>query len=509
MTAYPSSQHSFFQSKITQMGLTFDDVLLIPRFSTVLPNDVDTSSRLSKKLKVSLPILSAAMDTVTEHEMAEALARMGGVGVIHKNMPPESQAAEVQRVKRSEAGVVTNPITVSPSESVQSAVAIMRERNISGLPVVEGSKLVGLITGRDVRFESNFLRPISELMTPRTKLVVMTKGETENGWGADLFERAKNLLHAHRIEKIPLVDSGNTLLGLITRRDLENAIRYPKASKDSSGRLVVGAATGVSPQDMEVRVPALIQAGVDVLVIDTAHGHSRGVIEAVAAVKRKYGEAVTVVAGNIASGEAARALAEVGVDAVKVGVGPGSICTTRMVAGVGVPQVTAVMDVADALRGTDVKIIADGGIKYSGDVVKALAAGAHCVMLGGLLAGTEESPGERVTYQGKVYKRYRGMGSLGAMKKGSKDRYFQGQQSDQKLVPEGIEGQVPYRGSVGDVLHQLVGGLRAGMGYSGAKNISELQENSQFVQITSAGLRESHVHDVTITEEAPNYSVRG
>ncbi|MCA3085578.1 MAG: IMP dehydrogenase [Rhodocyclaceae bacterium] len=506
MAIHHISGNFSYLSKIRQRSLTFDDVLLIPRASEVLPHEVDTSTSLSNRIRLSVPLLSAAMDTVTEHAMAEAMARLGGLGIIHKNLNAEDQAAEVARVKRSESGIVANPICVSPSDSVQVATNIMRERNISGLPVTEGAKLVGLVTGRDVRFETNASRSVAELMTPRDRLIVITCDRSDGQWDVDILEKARLLLHKHRIEKIPLVDAANTLLGLITRRDLENAIRYPRASKDTAGRLLVGAATGVSSQDLELRVPSLVSAGVDVLIVDTAHGHSRGVVQAAGFIKKMYGDKLTVVAGNIATGEAARALADAGVDAVKVGVGPGSICTTRMVAGIGVPQITAVMNVADALLGSHVRIIADGGIKYSGDFVKALAAGAHSVMVGGLLAGTEESPGERISYQGKAYKRYRGMGSLGAMRQGSKDRYFQGEQQDQKLVPEGIEGQVPYRGLVSDVIHQLVGGLRAGMGYTGSRTLDELQREAEFNEITSAGLRESHVHDVTITEEAPNYS---
>lgn len=495
-----------YLSKIRQRSLTFDDVLLVPRASEVLPHEVETATSLSRGIRLNVPLLSAAMDTVTEHAMAEAMARLGGLGIIHKNLTPDEQAAEVARVKRSESGIVANPICVNPADSVQTATNIMRDRNISGLPVTQGGKLMGLVTGRDVRFENNASRSVSELMTPRDQLVVMTNDRSDGQWETDILQTARTLLHKHRIEKIPLVDAENNLLGLITRRDLENAVRYPRASKDSAGRLLVGAATGVSSQDLELRVPSLVAAGVDVLIVDTAHGHSRGVVQAAAFIKKTYGDKLAVVAGNIATGEAARALAEAGVDAVKVGVGPGSICTTRMVAGVGVPQITAIMNVADALYGSHVRIIADGGIKYSGDFVKALAAGAHTVMVGGLLAGTEESPGERISYQGKVYKRYRGMGSLGAMRQGSKDRYFQGGQQDQKLVPEGIEGQVPYRGPVSDVIHQLMGGLRAGMGYTGARSLEELQKEAEFTEITAAGLRESHVHDVTITEEAPNYS---
>jgi IMP dehydrogenase len=500
---------SFLQNKVLGRALTFDDVLLVPAYSEVLPHEVETSTWFTKRLRLQQPLLSAAMDSVTEHGMAEAMARLGGIGVIHKNLSPEDQALEVLKVKRSESGVVTNPIVVSPQDSIRTAIAIMRDRNISGLPVVSDGKLVGLLTGRDVRFEDNLERTVSELMTKQDKLVTIASEDLgTKGLESALFQQAKHLLHQYRIEKIPLVDSNNRLMGLITRRDLENAERFPAASKDSRGRLLVAAATGVSVSDLEVRVPALIEAGVDVLVVDTAHGHSKGVIEAVKLIRQKYGNQVEIVAGNIATGEAAKALANAGVDAVKVGIGPGSICTTRIVAGIGVPQVTAIMEVSQALQGTDVKIIADGGIKYSGDVVKALVAGAHTVMIGSLLAGTDESPGERISYQGKAYKRYRGMGSLGAMKRGSKDRYFQSQQSDQKLVPEGIEGQVPYRGHVADVVHQLVGGLRAGMGYTGSRSVQDLQENGRFIEITSAGLKESHVHDVTITEEAPNYSLR-
>jgi IMP dehydrogenase len=506
MSFHQTSGTFSYLAKVRQRALTFDDVLLVPRASGVLPHEVETSTALSERIRLSIPLLSAAMDTVTEHAMAEAMARLGGLGVVHKNLSAEDQAAEVARVKRSESGIVANPICVSPLDTVQMATNIMRERNISGLPVTEAGRLVGLVTGRDVRFETNPARSVSELMTPRDKLVVIACDRSDGLWDAGILDTARNLLHKHRIEKIPLVDGSNSLLGLITRRDLENAVRYPRASKDLAGRLLVGAATGVSTQDLEQRVPALVAAGVDVLIIDTAHGHSQGVVQAAGAIKRRYGDNLTLVAGNIATGAAARALADVGVDAVKVGVGPGSICTTRMVAGIGVPQITAVMNVADALLGTNVRIIADGGIKYSGDFVKALAAGAHTVMIGGLFAGTEEAPGERISYQGKAYKRYRGMGSLGAMRQGSKDRYFQSGQQDQKLVPEGIEGQVPYRGLVADVVHQLVGGLRAGMGYTGSRTLAELRSEAEFVEITSAGLRESHVHDVTITEEAPNYS---
>ena len=507
----PESDLATPQSKILELALTFDDVLLVPMMSEVLPADVDLKSSVSSRVSLNIPLLSAAMDSVTEHKMAEALARLGGIGIIHKNLSPEEQAQEVSRVKRSESGIVTNPICVSPKDSVQFAVNIMRERSISGLPVLEGGKLVGLITERDVRFETQPDREVSSLMTPREKLVVITADSASSAQKPSLFSDAKHLLHKHRIEKLPLVNQSNELLGLITRRDLENAVRFPNAAKDAKGRLRVGAAIGVSESEINERAPLLVEAGVDVLVVDTAHGHSTGVIEAVKRLRSRFGDQITLVGGNIATGEAAVALANAGVDAVKVGIGPGSICTTRMVAGVGVPQLSAIMNVSAALKGigSDVRIIADGGIKYSGDFVKALAAGAHCVMVGGLLAGTDEAPGERISYQGKVYKRYRGMGSLGAMRKGSKDRYFQSGQANEKLVPEGIEGQVPYRGGATDVVFQLVGGVRAGMGYTGSKTLALLQEQSRFVRITNAGLKESHVHDVTITEEAPNYSLKG
>lgn len=500
--------NSQFSRKVVSDALTFDDVLLLPCYSETLPHEVDVSSYLSKTIKLHSPIISAAMDTVTEHELAACIARIGGLGIIHKNLTPEAQAEEVKLVKRSESGVVSNPITVSPTDSIQHVKSIMEKRKISGLPVVQNEKLVGLVTGRDIRFESNEARPVKEIMTERSKLIVMAKKNKDTPFDNDLFENVKNLLQKHRIKKLPIVDGNDYLIGLITRRDIENAIKHPFASKDASGRLLVGAAVGVTPIDTEHRIPALVDAGIDVLVIDTAHGHSKGVISTVAAVRKQYGNKFSIVAGNIATGAAAKALAEAGADCVKVGIGPGSICTTRIVAGIGVPQITAIMSVAEALAGTQVKIIADGGIKYSGDIVKALAAGAHTVMLGGLFAGTDESPGERISFQGKVYKRYRGMGSLGAMKQGSKDRYFQGTQSDNnKLVPEGIEGQVPYRGALSEVVHQLVGGVRAGMGYTGAKDICNLHEKAEFVKITTAGLRESHVHDVNITEEAPNYSL--
>jgi len=504
-----SKGNTLFTRKIVSDALTFDDVLLLPSYSETLPHEVNVSSYLSKSIKLHSPIISAAMDTVTEHELAACMARLGGLGIIHKNLSPESQAEEVRLVKRSESGVVTNPLTISPDDTIQQAKAMMASRKISGLPVVnKQKKLVGLVTGRDIRFESNDSKQIKEIMTERSKLIVMPKKHRDAPFDHDLFENVKNLLQKHRIKKLPIIDDNDHLIGLITRRDIENAIKHPNASKDTSGRLLVGAAVGVTAFDIEQRIPALVEAGIDVLVIDTAHGHSKGVISTVAAVRKQYGNKFAIVAGNIATGAAAKALADAGADCVKVGIGPGSICTTRIVAGIGVPQISAIMNVAESLVGTNVKIIADGGIKFSGDIVKALAAGAHTVMLGGLFAGTEESPGERISFQGKVFKKYRGMGSLGAMKQGSKDRYFQGTQSDNnKLVPEGIEGQVPYKGPLSEVLHQLVGGIRAGMGYTGATDIPDLHAKAEFVKITAAGLKESHVHDVNITEEAPNYSI--
>jgi IMP dehydrogenase len=500
--------YQLFQHSPIELALTFDDVLMVPMLSAVLPHEVDLRTHLSSRLGLNIPLLSAAMDSVTEHKMAESLARMGGLGIIHKNLSAEMQAEEVSRVKRSESGVIVNPVCISPSDSVATAVSIMREKGISGLPVIEERRLVGLLTGRDVRFENQSSRSVSNLMTPRDRLIVITCEALGGVETKTLFAEAKALLHEHRIEKLPLVNAKNELIGLITRRDLENAVRYPSAAKDSKGRLRVGAAIGVSESDIEHRAPLLVNAGVDVLVVDTAHGHSVGVIRALEKLRARFGPEITLVGGNIATGPAAIALAKAGVDAVKVGIGPGSICTTRMVAGVGVPQLSAIMSVAGALKSIDskVKIIADGGIKFSGDFVKALAAGADCVMIGGLLAGTDESPGDRINFQGKVYKRYRGMGSLGAMRQGSKDRYFQSGQTNEKLVPEGIEGQVPYRGSATDVVFQLLGGVRAGMGYTGSKDLLALQTETKFVRITNAGLKESHVHDVTITEEAPNYS---
>ncbi len=496
-----------FSKKVALNAFTFDDLLLLPNYSEILPHHVDVSSFISKTLKIHCPILSAAMDTVTEHLLAISMAKLGGFGVIHKNLTPQAQAQEVSLVKNSEQGVISQPITISPNETVEHAKGIMEFQKISGLPVVQNGKLLGLVTSRDLRFEHHLKKSMQEIMITREKLIVIVKQNHHDIFSEEIITEAKKILEKYEIKKLPIVSNDNVLIGLITKKDIDNTIQFPHASKDSRGRLMVGAAAGVTHFDLEQRIPLLVQAGTDILVIDTAHGHSKGVIETITQIKKQYGDSLTLIAGNIATGEGAKALAQAGADCVKVGIGPGSICTTRIVAGVGIPQITAIMDVADALSGSHVKIISDGGIKYSGDIVKALAAGAHTVMLGGLLAGTDESPGERISFQGKVFKRYRGMGSLGAMKLGSKDRYFQGTQSDNnKLVPEGIEGQVPYKGPLNEVIHQLIGGIRAGLGYAGAKNILELHEKSQFVKITPAGLQESHVHNVSITEEAPNYS---
>ncbi len=472
--------------------LTFDDVLLAPAYSEVLPKDVDTKTRLTKSIELNVPLCSAAMDSVTEARTAITMAREGGIGILHKNLDPEAQALEVQRVKRAESGMVAAPVTARPNQSLREALDIMQHHNISGVPVVEGETPVGILTARDIRFEKNLDQPISALMTK--ELVTVPPG-TSN-------DHAKLLLHKHRIEKLLVVDSGK-LVGLITIKDILQADRHPQANKDDKGRLRVGAAIGPGP-DRERRTDALMAAGVDVLVVDTAHGHSKGVIDAVRATKKAYPN-MEVIAGNVATAEATEALIEAGVDGVKVGIGPGSICTTRVVAGIGVPQITAINDCARVADRYNVPIIADGGVKFSGDVTKAIAAGASCVMIGSLFAGTDESPGELVLYQGRSYKVYRGMGSLGAMRKGSKDRYGQGGTADEKLVPEGIEGRVPHRGSLASILYQLVGGLRSGMGYTGCKTIHELRTKAKFVRITSQGLRESHVHDVIITEEAPNY----
>ncbi|HEX3777938.1 MAG TPA: IMP dehydrogenase [Polyangiaceae bacterium] len=472
--------------------LTFDDVMLVPAYSEVLPAEVDVRSRLTRTIELNIPILSAAMDSVTEARSAIAMARQGGIGIIHKNLPPSAQAEQVGRVKRAESAIILNPVTVRPSQSLREALGVMREHDVSGVPVVEGDSPVGILTARDIRFEKNLDQPISVLMT--TKLVTVPPGCAP--------DQARELLHKHRIEKLLVVENGK-LVGLITIKDLLQAERNPLAVKDERSRLRVGAAIGPG-SDRETRSDALVEAGVDVLVLDTAHGHHVGVIEAVKATKKRHPN-VQLIAGNVATGEAAKMLIDAGADAIKVGIGPGSICTTRIVAGIGVPQITAIADCVEVGDRAGVPIIADGGIKFSGDVTKAIAAGASTVMIGSLFAGTDEAPGELVLYQGRSYKQYRGMGSLGAMKKGSKDRYGQGGTADEKLVPEGIEGRVPHRGSLASIIGQLVGGLRAGMGYTGSKTINDLRNNAKFIRITGSGLRESHVHDVLITEEAPNY----
>ena len=482
-------------------GLTFDDVLIKPGLSEVMPADVDIRSRITKTIALNIPIIASAMDTVTEAQMAIAMAQAGGIGVIHRNLDPEQQAAQVRQVKKFESGMVVNPLTIEPSATLQEALDLMKENRISGVPVVEGGgggkagKLVGILTNRDVRFATDPEQYVAELMT-KDKLITVREGVSQN--------EAKRLLHQHRIEKLLVVDSQYRCVGLITVKDMEKAVANPNACKDEQGRLRVAAATTVGDKGF-MRTEALIAAGVDLVVVDTAHGHSRHVLEAVTRIK-KQSNAVQVVAGNVATTEGAKALIDSGADAIKVGIGPGSICTTRVVAGVGVPQITAVDECARAAERYGVPIISDGGVKYSGDVVKALAAGASSIMIGSLLAGTEEAPGEVILYQGRSYKQYRGMGSLGAMKKGSKDRYFQADVTDaDKLVPEGIEGRVPYKGTVEMTILQLVGGLRSGMGYLGCKNIGELRVKPRFIRISAAGLKESHVHDVIIEKEAPNY----
>ncbi len=481
--------------KFGKQGLTFDDVLLIPAHSNVLPRDVDVRTHLTKNITLNIPVMSAGMDTVTEAEMAIAIAREGGIGVIHKNMSIDEQAREVKLVKRSEHGIIVDPIYLAPDNTLSDADELMNKYHISGVPITENGKLVGIITNRDMRFETDLSRSISEIMTSKG-LVTAPENTT--------MEEAKGILQAHRIEKLPLVDSEGHLKGLITIRDIEKMRKFPQSNKDADGRLMVAAAIGVTA-DVEDRVEALMDAKADALVIDTAHGHSEGVLETIRKLRYDFPN-LELIAGNVATYEATKALIEAGVSAVKVGIGPGSICTTRIIAGIGVPQITAIYDCARAAEGTGIPIIADGGIQYSGDIAKALGAGASCVMLGNLLAGTEEAPGEMIIYQGKNYKSYRGMGSLGAMQSGSKDRYFQ--QNAKKLVPEGIEGRIPYKGHVSDVLFQLIGGLRAAMGYCGAKDIKAMNEETQFIQITGAGLRESHPHDVSITKEAPNYSMK-
>ena len=484
--------------QIIQEALTFDDVLLVPAHSAVLPRNVELKTQLTRKITLNIPLVSAAMDTVTEARLAIAIAQEGGIGIIHKNMTTEQQARQVSHVKKYESGVIKDPITVSPNVSVRDVIKLTRSKNISGVPVVDGDALVGIVTSRDLRFETRFDEPVSTVMTPKERLITVNEN-------ADRKEVVA-LLHKHRIEKVLVVNDSFHLRGLITVKDIQKAKDYPLACKDEQERLRVGAAVGTGI-GTEERVAALIEAGVDVIVVDTAHGHSQGVLDKVRWIKQTYPD-VQVIGGNIATAAAAHALVEAGADGVKVGIGPGSICTTRIIAGVGVPQITAVSNVADALKGTGVPLIADGGVRYSGDVAKALAAGAYAVMLGGLFAGTEEAPGEVELFQGRSYKSYRGMGSLGAMaqQQGSSDRYFQDEtEGVEKLVPEGIEGRVPYKGSVLVVIHQLVGGIRASMGYTGSQTIGILHEKAQFVRVTSAGMRESHVHDVAITKEAPNY----
>ncbi len=482
--------------RLLQKALTFDDVLLVPAYSAILPKDTSLHTRLTRNISLSIPLVSAAMDTVTESRLAIAIAQEGGIGIIHKNLTAKEQAREVARVKRFEAGVVRDPITIPPTMRVRDVIALSHQHGISGFPVVEGKTVVGIITNRDLRFEEELDAEVRVKMTPREKLVFVKEG-------ADPAE-AKRLMNKHRLERVLVVNDAFELRGLITVKDIRKSTEHPNAAKDDQGKLRVGAAVGVGP-DNDERVELLVSAGVDVVVVDTAHGHSQGVLDRVKWVKRRFPE-VEVIGGNIATAEAAKALVEAGADAVKVGIGPGSICTTRIVAGVGVPQITAISNVAKALDGSGVPCIADGGIRFSGDISKALAAGASSVMMGSMFAGTEEAPGEVILYQGRSYKSYRGMGSLGAMTDGSADRYFQDASNNaDKLVPEGIEGRVPYKGSVLAILYQLVGGVRSSMGYCGCATIEELREKAQFVEITSAGMRESHVHDVQITKEAPNY----
>ena len=487
------------RSTTIREALTFDDVLLVPAESSVLPNEVDTRTRLTKTIELGIPLMSSAMDTVTESSLAIAMAQAGGIGVVHRNLTIEQQAEEVRKVKRYESGMVVNPITITPGQTLADALQLMADYRISGIPVVESrdsrgsGKLVGILTNRDVRFATNPNQPVSELMTK--DVVSVREGVSQ--------DEAKRLLHQHRIEKLLVVDEDHRCIGLVTVKDIEKAQAYPNACKDAQGRLRVAAATGTGPDGLR-RAEALFDAGVDVLVVDTAHGHSAKVLDQVRAA-RNMSNYTQVIAGNVATGEAAKALIDAGADAVKVGIGPGSICTTRIIAGVGVPQLTAIMDVVEACEKLGIPVIADGGIKFSGDLAKAIAAGASVAMLGSLFAGTDESPGEVILYQGRSYKSYRGMGSVGAMARGSADRYFQQEVSTMKLVPEGVEGRVPYKGPVSAVIHQLVGGLRAAMGYTGSQSIAEMQTKCEFVRITNAGLRESHVHDITITNESPNY----
>jgi len=486
--------------RILEEALTFDDVLLVPAYSEILPREVDLATRVTRRIRLNLPLLSAAMDTVTEARLAITIAQEGGIGIIHKSMTVEAQAREVGRVKKFESGIIKDPITVSPNMTIREVLDLTRSRGISGVPVVVGRKAVGIVTHRDLRFERKLDAPVSSVMTPQDRLITVRETAPK--------EEVLALLHKHRIEKVLVVNADHELTGMITVKDFQKATEFPRACKDETGRLRVGAAVGTTPDTLD-RVAALREAGVDLVVVDTAHGHSRGVIAMVERIKSRWDDS-QVIAGNIATGEAALALVAAGADGVKVGIGPGSICTTRIVAGVGVPQISAVANVAEALRNSDVPVISDGGIRFSGDIAKAIAAGAHAVMIGSLFAGTEESPGEVELYQGASYKSYRGMGSLGAMgeRHGSADRYFQDAATElEKLVPEGVEGRVPYKGSVVTILQQLAGGLRAAMGYTGSRNITDLRTRPVFVRITNAGVRESHVHDVAITKEAPNYRV--
>jgi len=483
--------------RVIQKALTFDDVLLLPAHSRILPRDASLKTRLTRTLELNIPIVSAAMDTVTEARLAIAIAQEGGIGIIHKNFTPEQQAAEVARVKRFESGVVRDPMTIPPTMKVRDVIALQQQHKISGFPVVEKGKVVGIATNRDLRFETKLDQPVRNIMTPQKRLITVREGASR--------KEAMALMHKHRLERVLVVDGAWKLKGLVTVKDITKETEHPSAAKDAMGKLLVGAAVGVG-EGTDERVAALVEAGVDALVVDTAHGHAQGVLDRVKWIKKRYPK-VQVIGGNIATGDGARALVDAGADGVKVGIGPGSICTTRVVAGVGVPQITAILNVAEALARTDVPLIADGGIRYSGDIAKALAAGAHTVMLGSLFAGTDEAPGEVELYQGRSYKSYRGMGSLGAMQKGAADRYFQDSEMNvDKLVPEGIEGRVPYKGSAVWVIQQLIGGVRASMGYTGSASLEKLRR-AQFVEITSAGMRESHVHDVQIVKEAPNYRV--
>jgi IMP dehydrogenase len=484
--------------RIIQEALTFDDVLLQPAYSDILPREVSLQTRFSRGIRLNIPIVSAAMDTVTEARLAITLAQEGGLGIIHKNMSPAEQARQVLSVKKFESGIISDPITIGPEATIREVIELTRAQNISGVPVVKGKDLVGIVTHRDLRFETQLEAPVSRVMTPKERLVTVQEGAGK--------DQVLGLLHKHRIEKVLVVDKDFKLRGMITAKDFQKATDFPAACKDERGALRVGAAVGTGA-DTDERVAGLVEAGVDAIIVDTAHGHSKGVIERVRQIKQLFPE-LELVAGNIVTGEAAKALVDAGADGVKIGIGPGSICTTRVVTGAGVPQIMAILGAVEATRGSDVPIIADGGVKFSGDVAKAIAAGADCVMIGSLFAGTEEAPGEVILFQGRNFKTYRGMGSIGAMKKGSSDRYAQeGTTTDSKFVPEGIEGRVAYKGSVADMVTQLVGGLRAGMGYTGCRTIRELQNDARFVRITSAGLRESHVHDVIITKEAPNYRI--